>query len=273
MTSLNVGEKIIFGDENACISNNSGVLELVHNPTTAMGIATKSYVDNALPVDGHVCTHHTARGLAQTGTINTGSVDNLTLGTALPTTYDYGIWLYLPAIATTPAITAGFYYCIATNTTTLTIFNNDTIDKEPYDFTVGSAFTGTTSEITMYTDTVYANTIGNNGHLIGKTCIIHTASANTKTYRWKFGGTLTNVTVNTTATSYLYTGYTTIFNQGNPSRQIGNRSFSTGSVGALPYRATVNTTANQPLTLTMQRADATEYLIVEGYCVTVDYVE
>jgi hypothetical protein len=272
MTSLNVGDSIQFTTPDVTINNNSGALEVSVEPTTATSIATKQYVDNALSISGYVCVHQYAKGLAPSGTINTGTSGQLVLGTALPTTYSDGIWLYLPAIATTPAITAGFYYCIATNTTTLTIYDNVTADKQPYDFTVGAAFTGTTSEITMHSDTVVANSMGNNGHLIGKFHIVHSGTVDTKTFRWKFGGTLFNAGTQPTGTIYSYTGYTTIFNQNNTAKNIGNRNFSWGAVGALPYRGTIDTTLNQTLTYTLQKASATDYLISEGYCVNVDYI-
>lgn len=270
--TLNVGDKIIFQDNNVCLCNNGGVLEVEHTPTTPMGIATKQYVDDAVSTSGHVCVHHTAKALLPSGTIGTGTSGHLVLTTALPTTYSYGVWAYLPTIATTPAITAGFYYMEATNTTTLTIYDNDTDDKQPYDFTVGAAYTGATTEITMYTDPLAANSLGKNGHLVGKTCILHSASANAKTYRWKLGGTTTNVTSQTGATVLQYTGYTTIFNQNNTARQMSNRLFATGVCGNAPLRSTIDTTLNQNLVLTMQKADALEYLIVEGYCVEVDYI-
>ena len=45
-----------------------------------------------------------------TGTINTGSSGNITFGTAASRAYTEGLYVYLPSIATTPAITAGWYW-------------------------------------------------------------------------------------------------------------------------------------------------------------------
>ncbi len=272
MTSLNVGDSIQFTTPDVTITRNGDTLELSNIPSTPNSIATKQYVDNALSISGYVCVHHYAKGLAPSGTINTGTSGQLVLGTTLHTTYSGGIWLYLPAIATTPAITAGFYYCIATNTTTLTIYDGDSVDKQPYDFTVGAAFTGATSEITIHSDTVVANSMGKNGQLVGKFLIVHSGTVDTKTFRWKFGGTLFNAGTQPTGTIYSYTGHTTIFNQNNTAKNIGNRNFSWGAVGALPYRGTIDTTLNQTLTYTLQKASATDYLISEGYRVNVDYI-
>lgn len=272
MTSLNVGDSIQFTTPDVTITRNGDTLELSNIPSTPNSIATKQYVDNALSTSGYVAVHHTAKALLPSGTIGTGTSGHLVLTTALPTTYSYGVWAYLPTIATTPAITAGFYYMEATNTTTLTIYDTDTDDKQPYDFTVGAAYTGATTEITMYTDPLAANSLGKNGRIIGETCILHNASTNAKTYRWKYGGTTTNVTSQTGATVLLYTGYTTIFNQNNTARQMSNRLFATGVCGNAPLRSTIDTTLNQNLVLTMQKANALEYLIVEGYCVEVDYI-
>lgn len=262
--TLNVGDKIIFGDENVFICNNDGVLELENNPTTTMGIATKSYVDNAISNHAFVGEpKNVPKCLAPTGTINTGASGHLVLGTALPTTFSSGVWIYLPTIATTPAITAGFYYAIATNTTTLTLYDNDTADKEPYDFTVGSVYTGTTAEVTMHSDTLEGGSMGSNGTLIANTFISHSASVNAKTYKLKLNTTLMNTATTTSATTYLYYGVCRIQNLNSESKQISNRNFAIG--GANPFRGTVNTATDQTVTLTMQKADATEYLIVECY--------
>jgi len=58
-----------------------------------------------------------ASGIAPSGTINTGSSGNITLGSALNRAFTEGIWLYLPTIATTPAITAGMYWVVMSSTT------------------------------------------------------------------------------------------------------------------------------------------------------------
>lgn len=102
------------------------------------------------PITLHTAIDSYAR--APSGTINTGSSGNITFGTASPKTFSGGFYVYLPAIATTPAITDGYYWCVMSNTTTGTLYESK--GGSAINFTVGAGYTGVTTRVDLASYTV-----------------------------------------------------------------------------------------------------------------------
>jgi len=132
------------------------------------------------------------------GTISASGSGNITLTTALPATFSGGVWLYLPTIATTPAITAGFYPCIMSSTTVGTICGSsnalpsNTFNTTPITFSVGSAYTGDVNEITTDSYSIPANLLRLGCTIIEKYIYMKTAGTSTVTVRSKLDGTTFN---------------------------------------------------------------------------------
>ena len=124
-------------------------------------------------------------GRAPTGTINTGSSGNITLGTAAYYTRSEGLYVYLPSIATTPAITAGFYWCVMSSTTVGTLYASK--GGAALNFTVGAGYTGVTTAIDLPSQTLKGGVMGINRRLNITGLIQMTSNANAKNTVIKFG--------------------------------------------------------------------------------------
>lgn len=124
------------------------------------------------------------------------------------------------------------------------------------------------TEDTLATITLPANTLGPNGYLEIVTLWTHTTSANNKTLRVRFGGTVFTVVVVTT--SVTTNTPTIIRNRGATNSQVGFVSGSNsgfGTSGAAVITAAVDTTADVTILITGQKASAGEVLTLEGYSI------
>src|SRR5574343_945044 len=139
-------------------------------------------------------------GIMPSGTMGTGASGHFVSGTALPHTYSAGLWMYFAATAAiTPALTAGFSWCVFSNTTTFTIYTNGP-GSAAIDFSVGGAVTGHTGEVTARSVTIPAGLMGAMGQLETTINNSHLNSATAKTTRSKLGGsTCTSQSPTTTA--------------------------------------------------------------------------
>ena len=115
---------------------------------------------------------------APTGTINTGSSGNITFGTAANRTYTEGLYVYLPSIATTPAITAGFYWCVMSSTTVGTLYASK--GGAAINFTVGAGYTGVTSSVDLPAQTLKGGVMGGYRRLSISGILSVTNNANAK---------------------------------------------------------------------------------------------
>ena len=120
-----------------------------------------------------------------TGTINTGSSGNITFGTAANRIYTEGLYVYLPSIATTPAITAGFYWCVMSSTTVGTLYASK--GGAAINFTVGASYTGVTTAVDLPLQTLKGGLIGNYRKLNITGVLELTNNANSKSTIIKFG--------------------------------------------------------------------------------------
>lgn len=138
-------------------------------------------------------TQTAAYGRAPSGTISTGSSGNITFGTAAPRAYTEGIFVYLPTIATTPAIAAGYHWCVMSDTTTGTLYATTWSGGVPtigaaINFTVGASYTGVTTTVALPTNTLIGGVMGNYRQIQFRGQTSTTNNANSKTTGFSFGG-------------------------------------------------------------------------------------
>jgi len=126
---------------------------------------------------------------APSGTVATSGV--VTLGTALPTTYDMGAWLYLPAGAVSGGL-AGLYWTVFSSTTVGQVYVNFIDPAVAFDpatrpsgtltAAVGSnsAYTGLGTTTTFINVNIPANTVGDHSHIVFSEEFSYNLNANNK---------------------------------------------------------------------------------------------
>jgi hypothetical protein len=198
-----------------------------------------------------------ARARAPSGTISTGSSGNITFGTAAPRAYTEGLWVYLPTIATTPAITAGWYWCVMSTTTLGTL--SLTQGGAAINFTVGASYTGVTTQVNHPGFTALGAVLGTKRRLAISGIVTATANANTKTTYLSFGGQ--NAAANNL--SQAYTPYnTTIANKNLAALQVVTSGLF--SSGTTPTYLTVNTASDVAIyPYLVTGSTATDWWVVE----------
>lgn len=201
-------------------------------------------------------------GIMPSGTIATGASGHFTSGTTLPHTYSEGLWMYIVSAGTTPALPAGFYWCVFSTTAICTIYTNGP-GSAAYNFTVGGATIGVaTAEVVTRTVPIPGGLMGENGQLEVTFLNSHLNSATAKTTRAKFGGgTVTSQAPTTTATLI---GRATLANITN-GVQMSPGNFVVGASASANFRSAVDTTVGQDYTLTLQMAAATDYIINHSF--------
>lgn len=207
-------------------------------------------------------------GIAPSGTINTGASANITLGTALDRTYAQGIYLYLPTIATTPAITAGFYWIVMSSTTVGTVYASK--GGAAINFTVGASYTGVTTRVECFTTSILAGLLGTNGIITVDYSATITNNANNKIYGFAFGSA-TGLCANANTSITGYCGAKFIMqNRADAGHQAytSNPMVATVTQGKPTFIA-VDTAAAQNLSLGVTLSTATDYYIFQSYTVTV----
>jgi len=202
-------------------------------------------------------------GRAPSGTINTGSSGNITFGTAAPRTYSEGFYVYLPSIATTPAITAGFYWCVMSNTTTGTLYASN--GGSAINFTGGASYTGVTTAVSTPSNTLKGGVLGNYRRLRMEGQASLTNNANTKNTGFTFGG---NTFVGTGATSTAGVSFGLNVQAKGSSLQVQGPSTS-ATINGAPSYSSIDTTADQTFYLTLASGStATDWWIVDWYSIT-----
>lgn len=216
-------------------------------------------------------------GLASSGTMgNNGAVSGMT---ALPTIYAGGIWLYYPAGAIEAGSAAGFYWTVMSSTTAGTVYNSTwdgasipAVGTTTAFATTGpGAFTGiATGEIVAATVTIAAGALGANGFFDTHVPISINTAAGNKFVRVKGGAT-------TLATSSLATN-------GTPSLEL--RTINKGVTGSQSTRimsgtsaayvaaqsfSSLDSTAAIAVTITLEKATATNHVILEGGVISLGY--
>jgi len=222
-----------------------------------------------------------AQGAVPSGIACTGSVaanGALTLGTALPTTYNGGIWLYFPAGAAYAGSVAGNYWCVMSSTTAGTIYNTllgaswPTIPANPTPIVAAGpgAYTGSTAEITLATVTVPGGMIGQNGRLRWSLKTTQNNSANAKTSGTKLGGTGWSYGI---ITSVSFSATISMANRGLANNVWPRTNVVEGAAGATISGdfTTINTAIDQiaAFTGTCAAGAGADYVILESALVEV----
>ncbi len=198
---------------------------------------------------------------APTGTINTGSSGNITFGTAAPRAYTNGIYVYLPSIATTPAITAGYYWCVMSDTTHGTLYASK--GGAAINFTVGAGYTGVTTDV-AHPGTTIVGKSAINRHINAVGNVSATSNANTKTLQMFFdssGGPGNGVSVISAMFNF------NMYCRGS-STQIMDPAITNTSGATLRY-STVDITSDRVLKIQLNSGSvATDWVVIESFCVT-----
>lgn len=202
-------------------------------------------------------------GIMPSGTVSAGSSGHFVSGTAFPYTYGSGLWMYIVSAGTTPALAAGFYWCVFSNTTTCTIYTNGP-GSAAYNFTVGAATTGSTSEITARSVTIPAGLIGASGQLVCDSLASISGTSSQKSVRSRLGGSALFLGSTSTNTQFSLFGKV-ITQNATASVQYSNPIFSASTSGSTLTRTTVNTTAETTYSFTLQMAAATDYIINHSF--------
>jgi hypothetical protein len=205
----------------------------------------------------------TGYGIMPSGTISTGASGHFVSGTAFPYTYSEGLWMYIVSAGTTPALAAGFYWCVFSNTTTCTIYTNGP-GSAAYNFTVGAATTGSTSEITARSVTIPAGLMGESGQLVCNSLTSLSATASSRSLRTRFGGSQTCVMGTAVGTTTSYSGRATTQNA-SALVQYSNPAFTGSTSTSTLTRTTIDTTAETTYTLTLQMGTATDFIINHSF--------
>lgn len=130
-----------------------------------------------------------------------------------------------------------------------------------------------TTEDTLATITVPANSMGANGRLRITTTWTTTNSANSKTLKVKFGGTSYGTMVITASAATM--DMRTVGNRNATNSQVGSSSGTIGGFGnssaTAPITSAIDTTASTTVAITGQKASSGELLTLESYSVELFY--
>lgn len=213
-------------------------------------------------------------GLSSGSVAANGAISGIT---ALPTTYARA-YCYFPANALATSIAAGWYYCTFSSTTAGTAFLNTytsgvpTIPASPTPVTDGrGAFTGDTGEEFGPQIAIAANLLGATGGIRSTTTWTCNNTANVKTGRTRFSGTAGTAFLTAALANSLQGGdIRTILNRGVATAQVGPSPLLTGPItsfaGGATY-GTADTTQATTLVHSLQRATATDNLVLESFFV------
>jgi hypothetical protein len=207
-------------------------------------------------------------GIAPSGTI--GANGAITLGTALPTTYNNGIWLYFPEGALFSGSAAGSYYCVMSSTTAGVAYG-DVLTGVPARLEaptpIISAGTGayvgvTGSDLTLFAKSLNANQVPNNGTLNTSFHTYNNNSAGAKIARQKINGVNTGGATTSTITDNSQE--VIIRNRGVANQNIVlYRNIGT-AVGQAVSRTTIDFGTAASIVIAGQIATATDYIIIEA---------
>jgi hypothetical protein len=231
----------------------------------------------------YVCTQ--PFGIAPSGSTIGANGAAFTAGTAFIETYGPtggipydGIWLYFPAAAIDTASLAGFYWVVMTSTTAGTIYqeriaagssalNTKSATATAFTTNAGSTNAGTTSQTLGLLVNLTADYLGANGTFEIEQNMRSNASAGSKTFQPKLGGSNFGAGAASTATSSTVDAVFRGYNANNKSRQRGVMKSTTGtpSLTIAPANGTINTVNATTIGLDLKLATATDWVVCH-YC-------
>lgn len=206
--------------------------------------------------------------LAPSGTLNAGAAGAATidtLATALIRSYLAGGYVYVPAVGSHPG---GWLAFSSTTTTVITL-----VDA----VTTGGAYTQTTgADITGPSFTLPANSLGPNGSLESLATLQYVSSANIKVYKLFLGTTNLGPSINLTTTSH-FKSVLNVSNRNATNKQVTTMTstaspYGTGSTGSSAELLTsVDTTVDKTVSITLNSASASEYVVLDHWRCEVAY--
>lgn len=201
---------------------------------------------------------------------NNGAVSTLQ---ALPSTYDGGAWMYFPANTITGSNPAGWYWFVASSTTAGTVYNNTYTTGSPAAPTtlipfvstgpgLGTQTTG--ADITAMNFTMIGGSMGPNGAVENWWNGAQNNSAGNKIWNEKWGAT--SMWSRTRTTTTMENPMYRISNRGRQDRQFcdaqGGPGSSLTSAGSV---TSIDTSANIAVSITMQIAAASDFMLLNAY--------
>lgn len=209
------------------------------------------------------------------GVPSSGSIGNngvLTGITAFQLTYSSGIYLYFPANAIQVGSTAGLYWTVMSSVTAGQIFNNQYTGGDPaapatpiaFATTGPGAYTQTSgTDITVRAITILGGSLGNTGQFRITALSACPGNANSKNFKLNFS-TMNFSNIALTTNLFVYV-----------QRSVANRtatsqiSQSLATVGPVAGSTaltlgTVDSTVDQSISIIVNIAVATDYMILES---------
>jgi hypothetical protein len=200
--------------------------------------------------------------VSQTGTTVTFTNAVATAHNIPASTYD-GYQVYFPGSASIPA---GWYSGFTRTSATQYTFTRATATVASESVNGGLAYT---TDTTVATVSVPANSMGANGALRVHTTWGMNNNANTKNVNVKFDGSAIMGFGFASITAFSDLRY--LRNRGVTNKQVGHPSgqgsLSSGTM--TPVYLAVDTTAAKNITFTMSPATASDYVVLEGYSIEV----
>lgn len=208
-------------------------------------------------------------GIANSGTVATNGT--VTLGTALPTTYSGGIFLYFPSTAlAAPLNVAGWYFCVMSSTTVGVVYvpvASNPASTATVATGSNAGYTGVVTAQTALNVNVPAACLGANGQFNAQFDFgcNNSAGAKVGTVYWNgTGGSSLSAVSLTTSTELSVRIHGR--NQGATNLQyitVNDNQAAGGTTGVT--RATVDTTVAVPITVTLSVAVATDVIVLDGW--------
>jgi hypothetical protein len=197
----------------------------------------------------------------------------VTLGTALSAIYSFGLWLYFPSGAVYAGSAAGLYWCVMSSTTVGTVYNNihipGTNSPDPPTSPTAvvaagpGAYTGATSEITVWSYTMPRGTWTPPKNLIVDTWGFFPNNANAKTVRIRFGATeFYRYAPTTTATFHVRSRWPMVAQNSLPVLWANGFGEVSTTTVVNTYVSAAFDVSDIVLTYTLQLAVDTDFLIV-----------
>jgi len=199
-------------------------------------------------------------------TINTGASGNLTLGTALNTTYSQGAWCYFLATATcTPNIAAGWYYCVFSSTSVATIYT-DGPGSAAFDFSVGGAYTGDAASVgRIFTNiSIPAGAFGLYGGIDMTLKANVNNNANVKTLSFNINSVLM-ATASLASIVSLCVDQAIFRNQSLQTKQVGVARMGVSSGANAIQRQAEDLSLASTVSLVLTKATATDFIVIETF--------
>lgn len=208
---------------------------------------------------------------------------SFTLATALPRTYNLGMWIYFAGAgingSTGGPAASGLYWCLmssATDGQAYALSGDPSVAWVPYVPAATPPLLATTSgshiptlsvNITALNVTVPAGLLGKSGAIHGRDAIICSNSANPKPSLVQLAGSAlmsNNAGGLVTASSFIRRDFS-FYNAGDEKFNFTNAYVYLGVTPAMPIYTAIDTTVDQSLRITLQLTHQADYMILAHF--------